>query len=132
MKNCIFCKIAKGKHKSAIIYQNNGFIAFLDAYPVSEGHTLVISRRHYRWVYDVPNFKEYWQFVLQITKMIQKNLNPQWIQYFTHGKLPHAHIHIIPRYEPIERASFMPFENNQNPASFKDLQNIARLINNNI
>ena len=51
--NCIFCNIADGKIKARIISQNNKAIAFLDAMPLSIGHTLVIPKTHYKKVQEM-------------------------------------------------------------------------------
>lgn len=99
MDDCIFCKIARGDIPCQKIYEDEKFLAFLDIEPFTEGHTLVIPKTHYRWVYDLPNFGDYWQFAQKTTQIIQKNLNPLYISYITMGNMvPHAHIHIIPRY----------------------------------
>lgn len=128
MKGCKFCEIVSGKRTCFKLYENDFFLAFLDIFPVSKGHTLVIPKKHFRWVYDVPNFSEYWNFALHTTKLIQKGLCPKWIQYITHGLLPHAHIHIIPRFEPIEIAPSVPPENTNKLASEDELKRISALI----
>lgn len=58
----------------------------------------MIPKKHYRWVYSVPNFAEYWIAVLKLTEAIQRSLKPFFITYVTHGlEVAHAHIHIMPR-----------------------------------
>lgn len=100
MDDCIFCKIVKGDIPCHKIAENNDFLAILDISPFSLGHTMVIPKVHYRWTYDVPNFGEYWEFVKTITQKINTNLKPYFITYLTMGmQVPHAHIHIIPRYQ---------------------------------
>lgn len=101
MKNCIFCKIAKGEAPSYKVYEDEKYLAFLDIFPSVVGHTLVIPKKHYQWVHNVPDFGEYWQVALKIIRAIEKSLNPKWINYFTYGAIPHAHIHILPRNEKI-------------------------------
>lgn len=99
MEDCIFCKIIKGEIPAYKVYEDDSFLAFLDIYPRTKGHTLVIPKNHYRWVYEVPNFEKYWGVALKITKAMQKALNPYFISYLTYGlDVPHAHIHILPRY----------------------------------
>jgi histidine triad (HIT) family protein len=106
-KNCQFCKIVAKKLPCHLIYEDDNFMAFLDIYPRSIGHTLVIPKNHHQWVYDVPDFEMYWSVVLKITKQINTGLNPSFITYITHGlQMPHAHIHIIPRDET--RTMFVP------------------------
>jgi histidine triad (HIT) family protein len=98
--NCIFCKIVEGSIPCYKIAENDNFLAFLDIKPFALGHTMIIPKTHYRWVYDVPNFGEYWEFAHQVTKTINQKLSPLFISYLTMGnQVPHAHIHIIPRYD---------------------------------
>lgn len=106
MKDCIFCQIVTGKSPSYKVYEDDLFFGFLDIYPKSRGHTLLIPKKHYQWVYDVEEFERYWKTTLKVTKAIQKSQKPYFIQYLTFGlDVPHAHIHIIPYYKelsPIE------------------------------
>jgi histidine triad (HIT) family protein len=98
--DCVFCKIVAGSIECNKVYEDDTFIAFLDNQPFTEGHTLVIPKKHYRWVYDVPAFDQYWIFTLQVTLKIQTKLNPIFVTYLTMGnEVPHAHIHLIPRYK---------------------------------
>ncbi|MDD4785285.1 MAG: HIT domain-containing protein [Candidatus Shapirobacteria bacterium] len=99
MDDCIFCKIVKGEIPCHKIYEDDKFLAFLDINPVSLGHTLLIPKIHYRWVYDLPNFSEYCQLAQKIALNIKNStLNPEFISFLTMGnEVPHAHIHIIPR-----------------------------------
>jgi len=100
MDDCIFCKIVKGDIPYQKIAENENFLAFLDIKGFSDGHTLVIPKTHYRWTYDVPNFGEYWEFTHTVTKILQEKHHPLFISYVTMGnEVPHAHIHIIPRYQ---------------------------------
>src|SRR3989344_6104504 len=100
MQDCVFCKIVAGQHPSYKTIKKEKVFAFLDIYPRTKGHTLVIPKKHYRWVYDVPDFGEYWEATLTITKALQKVLNPKFISFVTHGlDVAHAHVHIFPRYD---------------------------------
>lgn len=95
--DCIFCKIVKGEIPSYKVYEDKNFLAFLDVNPRVKGHTLVIPKDHFRWIYDVPKFDEYWLVTLKITDAMKKSLKPKFINYFTWGAIKHAHIHILPR-----------------------------------
>ena len=55
MTDCIFCKIAKGEISVKRIYENDNFFSILDANPVLEGHSLVISKKHFESVLDMPD-----------------------------------------------------------------------------
>lgn len=53
METCPFCNIEKAIDESRIIYQDSTWIAILDNYPVSEGHTLLIPKRHCKTYFDL-------------------------------------------------------------------------------
>lgn len=98
MDDCIFCQIVAGKSPCYKVYEDKNYLAFLDIFPRTKGHTILIPKKHYRWVYDVPNFSEFWQTVLKITEKMKAKLDPSFVTYVTHGlEVPHAHIHIMPR-----------------------------------
>jgi histidine triad (HIT) family protein len=129
MEDCIFCKIASRKIPSQIIAENENFIAFLDNQPFTEGHTLVVPKTHYRWVYDVPNFDQYWLFTLEVTQKIKNKLNPEFISYLTMGnEVLHAHIHLIPRYQNDVLTGLFN-EKLRTNISVNQLQQIAAKIN---
>jgi len=98
MNQCIFCQIVARKSPCYRVYEDDLFLGFLDIRPRTIGHTLLIPKKHYRWVYEVPQFEKYWLAVLKISQAMQKTLKPTFITYVTHGlEVPHAHIHILPR-----------------------------------
>lgn len=99
MEECVFCQIIKGKIPCHKIYEDDLFLAFLDINPVTPGHTLLIPKEHYRWVYNVPQFGQYWQTAQKIALAIKNSsINPDFISFLTIGdEVHHAHIHIIPR-----------------------------------
>jgi histidine triad (HIT) family protein len=99
-KPCIFCQIVERKIPARIVYEDDNFMAFLDIRPLNPGHTLLIPKKHFRWVFDVPNFEEMWKVVKKITIAIISSLNPISVSYATLGfEIEHAHIWIIPRFE---------------------------------
>lgn len=100
MNDCIFCKIVKGEVPCYKVYEDDNFFAFLDIKPISEGHTLVIPKKHFRWVWDVDNFSDYWELARKLTKILLEKLNAEKVNYVTLGEaVHHAHIHIVPRYK---------------------------------
>jgi histidine triad (HIT) family protein len=54
MDDCIFCQIAAGKAPSWKVLESGEAYAFLDIHPVNAYHTLVVPKRHYRDIFDVP------------------------------------------------------------------------------
>ena len=103
--DCIFCKIVEKEIPSKILYQNNETIAFLDIFPISQGHTIVVPKRHYTNLETIPiNLLYKIMETVKITSnLIYKNLNIDGYNilqnnYKAAGQvINHFHIHIIPR-----------------------------------
>jgi len=97
MDNCIFCKIARKEVPADVVYENENFLAFLDIHPQSPGHTQVIPKEHYRWVWDLPNAGEYFEVVKKIANAEQKAFDTDWILSKIVGdEISHAHIWVFP------------------------------------
>jgi histidine triad (HIT) family protein len=100
MSDCILCQIVKGKLPCYKVYEDKDFLGFLDIRPLTKGNSLLIPKKHYRWVDDVPNFGAYWEAARKISKAINKSLGSYTTCYLTLGfEVAHAHIRIIPRYK---------------------------------
>lgn len=100
MKDCIFCKIVRGELPSHKVYEDDKFLAFLDINPHSPGHTMVIPKEHYRWVWQVPNAGEYFEVAKKVALAQQKVFNTEWIISRVVGEeVPHAHIWVLPNSE---------------------------------
>ncbi len=103
--DCIFCKIIVKEIPSKILYQNNDTIAFLDIFPISQGHTIVIPKKHYTNLETIPinELYEVMGTVKIVSNLIYKNLNIDGYNilqnnYKAAGQvINHFHIHIIPR-----------------------------------
>ena len=97
MEDCIFCKIVIGKIPTNKVYEDKDFLAFMDITPLSPGHVQVITKKHYRWVWDVPNVGEYFEVVRKIAKAQQKAFDTEWILEKIVGEdVFHAHIWVYP------------------------------------
>ena len=102
---CIFCKIAQKKIDAKIIAENENAIAFLDAFPLTVGHTLVITKKHYAKLQEVELDQMAYLFKLihKILPPIEKGTGVQSTLIAIHnGKdagqvIPHLHVHIVPR-----------------------------------
>ncbi len=100
MKDCIFCRIAGGEIPAYKLYEDGDFMAFLDIRPLTVGNTLVIPKKHYRWVIDVPEFGRYFEVAKLMGERAIKSLGAEWVSFLTLGfEVPHAHIRVIPRYK---------------------------------
>lgn len=107
MEGCIFCKIANGEVPADKIYEDGEFVAFLDIRPLSAGHTLVIPKKHFRWVWDLPTGRQaspnagaYFEVVKKVARAIQKSFGTDEVFSKIIGEeVPHAHIWIFPNPE---------------------------------
>ena len=112
MENCVFCKIVKGEIPAHKVYEDDNFIAFLDINPQSPGHTQVIPKEHYRWVWNLPSESDepasakatagkYFEVVKKIALAQQKAFNTDFILSKIIGdEVPHAHIWVYPGASP--------------------------------
>ncbi len=103
-RNCTFCEIANGNIPAKIIGQNDNAVAFLDAFPLSVGHTF-IPKRHYYKVQDLNREDSAATFDLLrvITAAVEKATGVKASTIAIHNGreagqvISHVHIHIIPR-----------------------------------
>ncbi|MCX6730843.1 MAG: HIT domain-containing protein, partial [Candidatus Roizmanbacteria bacterium] len=72
--DCIFCKIVKGELPSYKVYEDDLCIGFLDIFPLSKGNVLLIPKKHYRWVNDIPEFGAYWEAARVISYKKKKKM----------------------------------------------------------
>jgi histidine triad (HIT) family protein len=100
MDNCIFCKIIEGSVPSNKVYEDENFVAFLSINPESPGHTLVIPKVHYRWVWDVPNAGAYFEIAKKVALAQKKAFGTDFVLSKIVGEeVHHAHIWIYPDRE---------------------------------
>ncbi|MHA1507725.1 MAG: HIT family protein [Promethearchaeota archaeon] len=103
--DCIFCKIIAKEIPSKILYENNNTIAFLDIFPISQGHTIVIPKKHFANLETIPVNELYdvMKTVKISSNLIYKNLDIDGYNILQNNfkaagqEVNHFHIHIIPR-----------------------------------
>jgi histidine triad (HIT) family protein len=106
MESCIFCKIIKGEIPCTKVYEDDKVLAFLDISPVNKGHTLVIPKKHYETLMDVPDdlLCETMKIIKKLSKAVMKTVKADGINisinnYKAAGQLVlHLHVHIMPRF----------------------------------
>ena len=99
--DCVFCKLNR-----AVLAQSDFSCAFLDGFPVSEGHALVIPKRHVVSIWDMTDreYNDAFNLAKQVKDLLQEMFDPQGFNIGVNcGEAAgqtvfHAHIHIIPRY----------------------------------
>jgi len=104
-RDCIFCNIVNHETKSMIIDQNDGALAILDRFPLSVGHTLVVTRIHYSKLQDIRPAEtiSLFELVAKMTSVLERSLNANATLIAIHNgreagqEIDHVHVHIIPR-----------------------------------
>ncbi len=101
--DCIFCRIAGGKIPARILYESNSVMAFLDAFPLARGHSLVIPRRHFERIQDMP--PDVSSAVFEVVRRLASGVDAvagSTLVAVHNGRgsgqeVPHVHVHLIPR-----------------------------------
>lgn len=104
MEECVFCKIIKGELPANKIYEDENVLAFLDANPVSRGHTLVVPKKHIETIYGAEDEAEIWEAIVVVSKALRDSLNPKGLNITQNNgeaagqEVFHLHFHLTPRY----------------------------------
>lgn len=107
MSDCLFCKIIAGEIPSFKIYEDDDVLAFLDAFPSTKGHTLVIPKKHSTNILEMdgPDSAALFAKAHMISKILGEKLGVQDFNFINNCGIKagqsvfHTHIHIIPRYD---------------------------------
>ena len=95
----IFTRIVKGEIPCFKITEDDNYLAFLDAFPLTLGHVLVIPKKETDYLFDLES-EEYfglWKFSQKIAKAMDKVIDCERIGVAVIGlEVPHAHIHLVP------------------------------------
>jgi len=101
--DCIFCKIIHGEIPTNIILETKKSISFLDAFPLTRGHTLVIPKNHSEKIQDMSkdDAADLFELMHQTISKIDK-ISGSTLVAIHNGKesgqeIPHVHVHLIPR-----------------------------------
>ena len=99
---CPFCNVDR-----EIISENDFAFAIFDGFPVSEGHALIVPKRHAADIFDLDNveYRQCFELVRTVRLELGRRLNTNAFNIGVNcgasagQTVNHAHIHIIPRYE---------------------------------
>ncbi len=132
MKNdCIFCKIVKGDIPCDKIYEDENTLAFLDINPVNKGHTLVIPKGHYQWMYDTPDdlINVIFTKSKELMKVIKKATKADYVVVAVVGlDVPHFHVHLVPRYHDDGLKNFWPTKEYKDNEAKEVTEKIKKLL----
>ena len=131
--DCAFCSIINKKSIAAHVFENDGFIAFMDKYPINKGHTLVLPKQHYQVISDMSlkDIGRLFGLSSHIAKAVIKAVDADG---FTLGQnngeaanqiVPHVHVHIVPRFNDDSEKGRWP---SRKTASMEELTKVADKI----
>lgn len=103
MTECIFCNY----NKSEIIAENKLAFAIMDKFPVNEGHTLIIPKRHFANFFEATEeeIKAIYSLMHEVKEMLDIQYEPAGynvginVGYYAGQTVMHLHVHLIPRYK---------------------------------
>ncbi|WP_052254398.1 HIT family protein [Salinicoccus sp. YB14-2] len=107
MTKTIFEKIIDREIPANIVYEDNEVLAFMDAFPLSKGHTLVIPKRPIENIYELDDETgaKVMAAVTKVSKALRDAFNPKGLNVvqnngsYASQSVFHLHFHLIPRYD---------------------------------
>jgi len=101
---CAFCKIARKEAPAHTVYEDEKVIAFLSIQPINVGHTLVVPKKHYENIFEIPEAEvaHLYKIVKKIAQAVNKAVNPEGIRIVQNNGeaagqvIFHMHVHLIP------------------------------------
>lgn len=138
--DCLFCKIIRGEIPSYTVFENDDVKAFLDISQVTEGHTLLVPKKHLTNIFDYSQAdgQRFLQYIPEVAQAIKKS-NPaiKGLNIFVNNGdvagqvVMHSHIHLVPRYGD-EDAVSVPHVNNADNYDEARYQRVADSIKDNL
>ncbi|MDI1495283.1 MAG: HIT family protein [Cenarchaeum symbiont of Oopsacas minuta] len=102
-EHCVFCSIISGDISAKIVADTKSSIAFMDAFPLSIGHVVIIPRRHCKKIQDMDTVEctDLFGLVQRVIKKVD-TLTGSTLVAIHNGKesgqeIPHVHVHLVPR-----------------------------------
>ncbi len=127
----IFTKIIQGEIPAYKILEDDRFIAFLDAFPIIKGHTLVVPKEETDYLFDLDDktIGDMHIFAKKVAKALKKSVNCVRIGTLVAGlEVPHAHLHLI----PMNSMADLDFKNPKLEFSKEEFEEIQKNIISNL
>ena len=99
METTLFTKIVNGEIPAYKVAEDDHFLAFLDAFPTTKGHTLVIPKQQVDYIFDLDEelYMGLMAFAKKVAAAVEKAVPCKRIGLAVVGlEVPHAHVHLIP------------------------------------
>ena len=99
METSIFTKIVNGEIPAHKIAEDDRYLAFLDVFPTTKGHTLVIPKQQIDYLFDLEDelYLGLMAFAKKVALAVEKAVPCKRVGVAVVGlEVPHAHVHLIP------------------------------------
>jgi len=133
---CIFCRIIRKQASASFVYEDEEVAAFLSNRPVNVGHTLVVPKKHYADIYEIPGEEAAYLFriVKRVAHAVRDAVGAEGVRIVQNngeaaGQVVfHLHVHIIPMRPHNEFSHDGVFRDRTNPRSAQELEEDAERI----
>ncbi len=135
-QDCIFCQIIRKGAPASIVYEDAQVVAFLSNRPVNVGHTLVVPKKHYVDIYDIPEDEAAYLFRIakRVAQAVRNAVQAEGVRIVENngeaaGQVVfHLHVHIIPMKPHNKFSHDGAFRDPTRPRSAADLEKDAELV----
>src|SRR5260370_42655611 len=97
---CAFCGIVAGRGPAHIIEEDDSSLCLVDISPLSEGHCLVVSKRHVPWWHDLDDDEtvSLFRMARRIANRLGGAFAPDFVRLYARGRrIAHTHLFLVPR-----------------------------------
>lgn len=107
MERCEFCRIVKREAAAVVVYEDEETVAFMDKEPFNPGHTLVVPKKHYKYITDMPE-EEVGSLFRVVSRLARAVFRASGADGLNLGQsngeaasqqILHVHVHVIPRFK---------------------------------
>jgi len=128
-QQCKFCQVVARDVASYIVFEDDISLAFLDHRPLFPGHTLLVPKRHYETLADLPAqlIAPFFGNVQRLAGAVEEGMQAEGSFVAINNKVsqsvPHLHVHIVPRRKKDGlRGFFWPRQAHPDEAQMKNAQ----------
>jgi len=103
-ESCTFCKIVRREAPASVVYEDEKVVAFMSIQPINIGHTLVVPKKHYKNIYEIPEEEVayLYKIVKKVTTAVNRAVDAEGIRILQNNGeaaaqvIFHFHVHVIP------------------------------------
>ncbi|MEM4735122.1 MAG: HIT family protein [Candidatus Thorarchaeota archaeon] len=137
-EDCVFCKIVKRQVPASVVFEDDCCMAFMDIFPIREGHCLLIPKSHYTNLLDVDLavMERMSGRLVELTRKVYAALRPNGVLVIAANgtgagqEIPHLHFHVLPRNSGDEFRFQFPKGYREKMALREELDAVATRIRN--